>query len=98
MLKQVLDTGISKKAMAILNSFVFTLDTGISNKAMAILNSFVNNIIERIAAEASSKFVARNVIYTINHISVEAGSPGYWYLKQALYVLPLRLPVSSLFS
>ncbi|QRV85548.1 Core histone H2A/H2B/H3/H4 [Ceratobasidium sp. AG-Ba] len=28
-------------------------DTGISNKAMAILNSFVNNILERIATEAS---------------------------------------------
>ena len=31
-------------------------DTGISNKAMAILNSFVNDIFERIATEASSKF------------------------------------------
>ncbi|KAG2745212.1 histone-fold-containing protein, partial [Suillus brevipes Sb2] len=28
-------------------------DTGISNKAMAILNSFVNDILERIATEAS---------------------------------------------
>ena len=33
-------------------------DTGISNKAMAILNSFVNDIFERIATEASSKFYA----------------------------------------
>ena len=31
-------------------------DTGISNKAMAILNSFVNDIFERIATEASSKW------------------------------------------
>jgi histone H2B len=33
-------------------------DTGISNKAMAILNSFVNDIFERIATEASSKFLS----------------------------------------
>jgi histone H2B len=32
-------------------------DYGISNKAMAILNNFVNDIFERIAAEASSKFL-----------------------------------------
>ena len=31
-------------------------DTGISNKAMAILNSFVNDIFERIATEASSRY------------------------------------------
>ena len=28
-------------------------DTGVSSKAMSIMNSFVNNILERIAAEAS---------------------------------------------
>ena len=33
-------------------------DTGISNKAMAILNSFVNDIFERIATEASSRFLS----------------------------------------
>jgi hypothetical protein len=32
-------------------------DTGISNKVMVILNSFVNDIFERIATEASSKFL-----------------------------------------
>jgi hypothetical protein len=51
------------------------LDTGILKKAMAILNSFINDIIERIATEASSKFVARNVIYTINHIVLKQVHP-----------------------
>ncbi|CAO2599245.1 Histone H2B type 2-E [Lemmus lemmus] len=46
-LKQVHpDTGISSKAMGIMNS-------GISSKAMGIMNSFVNDIFERIAGEAS---------------------------------------------
>uniref|UniRef100_A0A3P9ML84 Histone H2B n=1 Tax=Oryzias latipes TaxID=8090 RepID=A0A3P9ML84_ORYLA len=52
-LKQVHpDTGISSKAMSIMNSFVHP-DTGISSKAMSIMNSFVNDIFERIASEAS---------------------------------------------
>lgn len=50
-------------------------DTGISNKAMAILNSFVNDIFERIATEASSKYgrsVLRGVALT-------------WYTELASY-------------
>ena len=50
-------------------------DTGISNKAMAILNSFVNDIFERIATEASSKYARsalRGVVLT-------------WYAELASY-------------
>uniref|UniRef100_A0A3B5PWB3 Histone H2B n=1 Tax=Xiphophorus maculatus TaxID=8083 RepID=A0A3B5PWB3_XIPMA len=53
-LKQVHpDTGISSKAMSIMNSFVNDIFERISSKAMSIMNSFVNDIFERIASEAS---------------------------------------------
>uniref|UniRef100_A0AC34Q7H3 Histone H2B n=1 Tax=Panagrolaimus sp. JU765 TaxID=591449 RepID=A0AC34Q7H3_9BILA len=55
-LKQVHpDTGISSKAMSIMNSFVNDVFERIAAEAspMSIMNSFVNDVFERIAAEAS---------------------------------------------
>uniref|UniRef100_A0A9J8BWB0 Histone H2B n=1 Tax=Cyprinus carpio carpio TaxID=630221 RepID=A0A9J8BWB0_CYPCA len=54
-LKQVHpDTGISSKAMGIMNSFVNDIFERIAGEsAMGIMNSFVNDIFERIAGEAS---------------------------------------------
>uniref|UniRef100_A0A0N5A342 Histone H2B n=1 Tax=Parastrongyloides trichosuri TaxID=131310 RepID=A0A0N5A342_PARTI len=61
-LKQVHpDTGVSSKAMSIMNSFV---------KAMSIMNSFVNDVFERIAGEAS-KLATYNKKSTISSREIQ---------------------------
>jgi histone H2B len=102
-LKQVHpNTGVSSKAMSILNSFFndlfehiaaeasklqFYPNTGVSSKDMNIMNYFVNDLFERIAAEAS-KLAHYNKGSTIT--SREIQTTVRLLLPQRLRVWPIH--------